>query len=110
MTVLKLVLEHFDTIATIAMIVAGVIFTGKKLAWWQWANEITFLAFDAAEKKGLLEGIKGADKLAYYLSIWREAYMKKYGTEPTEKALTFAVNKATELAQKEKILRQSNPN
>lgn len=106
-SVLEFVLNNFELIATVILMVIGAVLGGRRLAWFQWANEVLFLAFDQAEKRGLLEGIKGSDKLAYYLAIWREAYMKRYGEEPNSKAMQYAVNKAAELAQKEKTIKQT---
>lgn len=98
-------MENFVLVATIVAFTASFLLTGKRRAYFDWANETLFLAFDNAEKKGLLDGWSGADKLRHYLGIWRQAYMDRFGKEPGEEAIQFAINKAAELASKEKSIK-----
>lgn len=100
------ILENFALVATIVMFVAGIVLRERKRAWFEWANETLFMAFDSAEKKGILEGLSGADKLRHYLSIWRQAYEERFGKQPSEADMTYAINKATELAKREKEIRE----
>lgn len=98
-------MENFTLVATIVAFTAAFLLTGKQREYFEWANEILFLAFDNAEKKGLLDGWSGADKLRHYLGIWRQAYLERFGKEPGEEAMQFAINKAAELAIKEKSIK-----
>jgi len=87
--------------------VCGGVFADRKgRAYFEWANEVLFLAFDNAEKKGLLDGWSGADKLRHYLGIWRQAYLERFGKEPGEEEMQFAINKAAELALRKRVLKQ----
>lgn len=101
---MELILNNWELVVTIIMFAAAILLKGKQRAWFEWANETLDLAFDNAEKKGLLEGIGGADKLQHYLNIWRQAYRERFGTDPTEQAITYAVNRAASLAEKEKTI------
>jgi len=47
-------MENFALVATIVAFAAAFLLTGKRRAYFEWANEVLFLAFDNAEKKGLL--------------------------------------------------------
>jgi len=98
-------MENFVLVATIVAFVAAFLLTEKRRAYFEWANETLFLAFDNAEKRGLLDGWTGADKLRHYLGIWRQAYIDRFGKEPGEDAVEFAINKAAELAIKEKSVK-----
>ena len=99
-------MENFVLVATIVAFVAAFLLTGKRRAYFEWANEILFLAFDNAEKRGLLDGWTGADKLRHYLGIWRQAYIDRFGKEPGEEEMQFAINKAADLARKEKSIKE----
>ncbi len=99
-------MENFALVATIIAFAAAFLLTGKRRAYFEWANEILFLAFDNAEKRGLLDGWSAADKLRHYLEIWRQAYIDRFGREPGEEAMQFAINKAAELARKEKGIKE----
>lgn len=99
------ILDNFAVVATIVVFVAGIVLRERKRAWFEWANETLFMAFDNAEKKGILEGLSGADKLRHYLNIWRQAYMERFGREPSETDMNYAINRATELAKREKEIR-----
>jgi len=101
--------DNWEVALVILLTILAVVLTGKRLAWWKWFNEIAFYAWDSAEKKGLLEGIKGADKLNHYLAIYRAQYVKKWGAPPTEGTIEQAKMKAAELSAKEKIIRISDP-
>lgn len=98
-------MENFALVATIVAFAAAFLLTGKRRAYFEWANEILFLAFDNAEKRGILDGWSGADKLRHYLGIWRQAYLERFGKEPGEEEMQFAINKAAELAIKEKRIK-----
>lgn len=102
----EFLLDNFSLVVTVVLFVAAALLTGKRRAWFEWANETLFLAFDNAEQRGLLEGLKGQEKLTHYLTIWRQAYAERFGKEPDQKAMEYAVNKAAELASKEKTVRQ----
>ena len=99
-------MENFALVATIIAFAAAFLLTGKRRAYFEWANEILFLAFDNAEKRGLLDGWSAADKLRHYLEIWRQAYIDRFGREPGEEEMQFAINKAAELARKEKSIKE----
>lgn len=114
MNIGEILLNNFPLIATLVALAAAALLVGKNRSKFEWINETLFLAFDNAEKKGLLEGWSGAEKLQHYLSIWRRAYEDKFGTPPTDKIIDIAVKKAEELSQKEKSISQivdemSNP-
>lgn len=98
-------MENFVLVVTVVAFAAAFLLTGKRRAYFEWANETLFLAFDNAEKKGLLDGWSGADKLRHYLGIWRQVYIERFGKEPGEEAMQFAINKAAELASKEKSIK-----
>ena len=98
-------MENFALVATIVAFAVAFLLTGKRRAYFEWANEVLFLAFDNAEKKGLLEGWSGADKLRHYLGIWRQIYIERFGKEPGAEEMQFAINKAAELAIKEKSIK-----
>lgn len=99
-------LDNFAVVATIVLFVAGIVLRERQRAWFEWANETLFLAFDNAEKRGLLEGLPGAEKLEHYLTIWRKAYWERFGEEPSESAMTYAINRAAELSKQEKEIRE----
>lgn len=103
---LEWILDNFAVVATIVLFVAGIILRERQRAWFEWANETLFLAFDNAEKRGLLEGLSGADKLRHYLNIWRQAYREQFGEEPSESAINYAINRAAELSKQEKEIRE----
>lgn len=100
------ILDNFTVIATIVLFVAGIILRERKRAWFEWANETLFLAFDNAEKKGILEGLAGVDKLRHYLNIWRQVYREQFGTDPSEADIIYAINKAAEWSNREKEIRE----
>lgn len=104
--VLEWILEHFTVVATIVLFIAGIVLRERQRAWFEWANETLFMAFDNAEKRGILEGLPAADKLEHYLNIWRQVYREQFGREPSEDAMMYAINKAAELSQKEKQIRE----
>jgi len=104
-----LLTDNWETVLLIVFTVLAISITGRRLAWWKWFNETVFYAWDSAEKKGLLEGIKGVDKLNHYLEVYRKQYEKKWGAPPAEGTIEQAVLKAAELSAKEKILRLSDP-
>lgn len=103
---LEWILDNFAVVATIVLFVAGIVLRERKRAWFEWANETLFLAFDNAEKRGILEGIPDIAKLQHYLNIWRQVYREQFGKEPSESEMTYAINKATELAKREKEIRE----
>ncbi len=100
------ILDNFAVVATIVLFVAGIVLRERKRAWFEWANETLFMAFDNAEKRGILEGLNGADKLQHYLNIWRQAYREQFGKEPSGNAMIYAINKAAELSKQEKEIRE----
>jgi hypothetical protein len=102
--------QNWELLVTVLFVVLAFVLTGKRKAWFSWFNEAIFFAFDSAEKKGLLEGIKGADKLRHFLTVYRDQYTKRFGTEPTSNQLAEAAAKANELSIKEKVIRLSSPN
>lgn len=104
-----LMLDHWESMLAIIIFALALVLTGRRLVWFRWFNEIAFFAWDNAEKKGLLEGLKGAEKLQHYLGIYRAQYEKKWGTEPTNSAIARAEVKAAELSAKEKVIRMSDP-
>lgn len=106
MNVWDLITSNFPLVATIVVFVAAMVLRERSRAWFEWANETLFMAFDNAEKRGILEGLPGVDKLEHYLNIWRQAYREQFGREPSENDMIYAVNKATELAKKEKTVRE----
>lgn len=101
------ILENFAIVATVVIFIAGIVLRERKRAWFEWANETLFLAFDNAEKRGLLEGLPGKEKLTHYLGIWRRGYVERFGKEPDENMMQFAIDKAAELSKKEKSVRQT---
>lgn len=103
---LEWILDNFTVVATIVLFVAGIVLRERQRSWFEWANETLFMAFDNAEKRGLLEGLPGAEKLEHYLNIWRKAYWERFGKEPGESDMAYAINKATELAKREKEIRE----
>ena len=104
--VLEWIMDNFTVVATIVLFIAGIVLRERKRAWFEWANETLFMAFDNAEKRGILEGLPAADKLEHYLNIWRQAYREQFGREPSEQAMLYAMNKAAELSNKEKTIRE----
>lgn len=104
-----LLTNNWEMVMLVVLTILAAVLTGNRLDWWKWFNETTFFAWDNAEKKGLLEGIKGADKLHHYLTIYRAQYLKKFGAPPTDGTIEQAVLKAAELSAKEKVIRLSNP-
>lgn len=102
-------LDNWQMVLVAILTLLALVLSGKKLSWWQWANEIFFFAWAKAEEKGLTEGWKGADKLRYYLEIYRIEYEKKWGKAPTEGSLEQATIKAAELSFKEKSIRLPDP-
>lgn len=107
MNVWDLITSNFPLVATIVVFVAAMVLRERNRAWFQWANETLFMAFDNAEKRGLLEGLPGQEKLTHYLGIWRQAYVERFGKEPDENMMQFAIDKAAELSKKEKSVRQT---
>lgn len=99
--------DNIEIVLTLVAFVAALVLHGRRRAWFEWANETAFLAFDNAEKLGLIEGWSGAEKLRHYMNLWRSEYVKRFGEEPDEKALEFAATRAAELAVKEKRIRAS---
>ena len=106
---LSFVQSQTGIVVTVVFLLLGVVLSGQRLLWFKWFNEVTQFAFLRAEEKGLLDGIKGIEKLRYYMEIWEHEYRKKYMTEPPEEALKKAVNKATELSVKEKVIAYADP-
>lgn len=106
----QFILDNWGMVAGIILMVIGVVLTGKKLAYFRWANEVLFFAWAEAEKQGILEGIKGVDKLEHYLMIWKAKYQEKFGTDevPTTE-MGRAVKIAVDLSAKEKVHRLANP-
>jgi hypothetical protein len=102
---LEFLQDNIALVLTLVAFVAALVLRGKRRAWFEWANETAFLAFDNAEKKGLIEGLPGSEKLRHYMNLWRSEYVKRFGEEPDEKTLKFAEKKAAELAVKEKQIR-----
>lgn len=100
------ILENFTVVATIVLFIAGIVLRERKRAWFEWANETLFMAFDNAEKRGILEGLPGVEKLEHYLNIWRQVYREQFGREPNETDMIYAINKASELARREKEIRE----
>ena len=101
--------DNWQMVLAAILTVLALVLGGKKLSWWQWANETFFFAWDAAEKKGLTEGWGGAAKLRYYLEIYRIEYEKMWGSAPTEGSIEKAVLKAAQLSLKEKSIRLPDP-
>ncbi len=101
--------DNFGLVLTGVFALLAVILTQQRLTWWQWFHEVAFFAWDAAEKRGLLEGIKGEDKLRHYLEVYRTQYGKKWGEQPTERHLAKAAERAAELSAKEKVIRLADP-
>lgn len=108
-TVWNLILGNWQQAVLLLFFVLAMVLVGRRLLWWQWFNEVAFFAWDSAEKKGLLEGLKGMDKLRHYIEVYRSQYIQKWGTPPTEGTLERAVLKAAELSAKEKVIRLSDP-
>lgn len=104
-SVLEFLSNNWEVVVAVVIFVLAVILRGRQLAWFQWFNEVSFLAWDQAEKKGLLDGWRGAEKLRIYLEIWRREYEKKWGDPPTEGTIEQAKVKAAELSQLEKTIR-----
>lgn len=98
-------LNNLSTVAVVVLFIAAAFLSGKRRAYFEWANETLFLAFDNAEKRGLIDDIPGSDKLRHYLNIWRNAYRERFGKDPDEKKIAFAIERAADLAQKEKSVR-----
>lgn len=101
--------EHFGLVVTIALALVAVVLGKKQMAWWQWFNETTFMAFSLAETYGVLEGNPGLMKLHHFIEIYRQEYIKKWGKEPDEMAKDKAAQAAAELALLEKEVRLSDP-
>jgi hypothetical protein len=107
--VLGFLRDNLSLVLTGVFALLAVILTQQRLTWWQWFHEVAFFAWDAAEKRGLLEGIKGEDKLRHYLEVYRTQYGKKWGEQPTERHLAKAAERAAELSAKEKVIRLADP-
>lgn len=105
----SLLVDNWELVLTVVLFILAAILNDKRLAWWKWFNETAFLAWDNAEKKGLLEGLKGKEKLDHYIAVYRAEYIKKFGAPPTEGTIEQATLKAEELSTKEKVIRLSNP-
>lgn len=99
-------LDNFSVVATIVLFIAGIVLRERRRAWFEWANEVLFMAFDSAEKRGILEGIPDIAKLQHYLDIWRHEYRKQFGKDPSEADMMYAVTRAAELSQREKQIRE----
>lgn len=106
----QFILDNWGMVAGVILMVVGVVLTGKKLAYFRWANEVLFFAWAEAEKQGILEGIKGVEKLEHYLQIWKAKYQERFGTEGLPAAeIDRAVRIADDLSAKEKVHRLANP-
>lgn len=106
----QFVLDNWGLTVTIILMIVGVVFTGKRLAYFKWANEVLFFAWAEAEKQGILEGIKGHEKLEHYLMIWKAKYQEKFGADELPGSeIDRAVKVAVDLSAKEKVHRLANP-
>ena len=105
MELLERILDNFELVATLVAFAAALFLSGKNRSYWRWVNETLFLAWDSAEKYGILEDWKGAEKLEHYLRIWREEYEKRFGEPPNEKMIQHAIKTATNLSEREKAIR-----
>jgi hypothetical protein len=103
--VLNFLADNWEVLITVVIFILAAVLTGKRLSWFKWFNELTFFAWDQAEKQGLLEGWKGAEKLRIYLEVWRREYQKKWGSAPSESVIEMATIRAAELSEKEKEIR-----
>lgn len=100
---------NWELVLAAVFAVLTVVLTQKRKVWWEWFHEVAFFAWDSAEKRGLLEGIKGEEKLRHYLEVYRAQYAKRWGKPPAESDLVVAAEKAAELSAKEKVIRLANP-
>ena len=112
-TVLRLLLDNLGIVLS-GLLALLAYWLGQKKSdkeenWWTWFNEVAFFAFDNAEKKGILEGLPGEEKLKHYLEIYRAEYLRKWGTEPSEMQIAMATARAAELSAKEGVFREANP-
>lgn len=103
------ILNNFSLISMIVLAIVAIVLGQKRMAFWQWFNETAFIAFALAETHGILEGLKGADKLKHYLEIYKAEYEKKFGKAPGFEDIQQAEAKAAELALKEKEIKLSDP-
>lgn len=101
----NILLMIFTVVISLVAAFLGIRGGARYQAWFKWANETAFFAWHNAETKGLLEGIKGADKFAHYMRIWEEAYKAQYGEEMDDKAVEFATKEAERLSKVDKELK-----
>ena len=109
MAILNFVLDNLGFVSMIVLAILAIVFGERKLSLWRWFNETAFIAFALAETHGVLEGLKGADKLKHYLEIYKAEYEKKFGKAPGLEDIQRAEARAAELALKEKEIRLSDP-
>ena len=103
------VLSNFGLLVGMVFLLLSLIFTGKKIRFVQWLAETSFFAWNKAEQKGILEGLKGFDKLDYYIKLAEIEYWKKFKKDMPEIVTEKFVDKATELSIKEKVIAASSP-
>lgn len=106
---MEFLFNNWELVATVTLLVVGVFFAGKRMAYFKWANETLFFAWDQAEKLGIAQDLPAYAKIDHYLSIWRRKYVEKFGKEPGPKEMAQAHVVAAELSVKEKAYRSSNP-
>ena len=101
--------NNFGLVSMVLLAVIAIVLGQKRLSWWKWLNETCFLAFALAEKHGITENVKGADKLKHYLEIYKTEYEKKFGKSPGFDDYMKAEDIAAGLARKEKVVRLADP-
>lgn len=104
-----LLINNWPLVVSILMMVATVVLTARNRAWFVWFNETAWFAYTQAEKQGLLQNWSGKQKLDHYMTIWHDAYLKKFGTTPTPALISQAVAKAQQLSLQDKVQKLVNP-
>jgi|GEM_PF-3369617 hypothetical protein len=89
------------------LIVLVIAIVGLLIKRWSWVRHIVNLgiqAYEYAEYEGALNGWKGYEKFAPFMSRFIAGYREKYGTSPPPQAKALAVK-----AMEQKVLLEHQP-
>lgn len=100
------VLDNFEIVLAAVFTVIGVFLVKDRLAIWKLANNTFFFAWSEAERLGVLENLKGVEKLRPYIEIWKAQYEAKWGEAPTQKQIDYAIKMAEKISLEHKSVQQ----
>lgn len=87
--------------ALVAIIVAAIGWAGKKHQWLKTIALFATVAYDFAQKQGVIQGLKGYEKFGPFMDKLNEQIQEKFGRDATPEERGQAVKVMEDLVTKE---------